>query len=180
MSIILSRYRNVELQELVDELNDNYYNRLSSICSTAMSAAVKLMTDEHNPSTALYSSLSVKLIEQINELVAVRQTILIPYIKDLAVKKQEGHDCRNCSGGCHVGHTSHLHTLKDSHKHIKEILFRLQSVALPLYTNTVYTETYSKLRSEMTRVDTILTELFYLEEANLVPRVFEAQRSIHA
>ncbi len=180
MTVILSQYSSEGLPELIVRLNKDYYHPLEIVCEDATAHAVVLSTDEHHTSTALYSSLSIKLIERVNNLIKNRKEDLIPYINDLFKKKQEGHDCRNCTGGCHVGHNTHLLSLKDSHKQIKEVLFRLQSVAVPLYNNIPHTDTYRQLRSAVTRMDTLLTEMFYLEEANLIPGVFEAQKNIHA
>ncbi|MCB0698901.1 MAG: hypothetical protein KDC11_03600 [Chitinophagaceae bacterium] len=179
-AILFSRYRNTDLKELTTRLNEDYYEVLRMYCLNASGLAARLQNDKHHASTSLYTSLAAKLIEQIESLIRLRQQVILPYVSDLSVKKDEGHDCRNCTGSCHVGHNANLMSLKDSHKRIKEILFRLQSVALPLYTEADYPASYKMLRNEMTVIDTALTELFYLEEANLIPRVLEAQRSIHA
>lgn len=179
-TILFSKYRNADLHQLAKMLNDDYYEILKVSCMNAGGVAKLLQEDDHHPSTALYTSLAAKLLEQVNDLIKLRQSILLPYIDDLSQKKSEGHDCRNCSGDCHVAHNTYLFTLKDSHKRIKEILFRLHSVALPLYTDVEYPRSYKILRNEMTLIDTMLTELFYLEEANLIPKVLEAQRTIHA
>lgn len=180
MPYILSEYKHEDLISLIDKLNTRYYDVLKGFSVDASVLAVKLNVDQNLPSAALYCSLSLKLLERVNDLVKLRQDVLIPYIKELIVKKEQGHDCRECSRGCHVTHNGHLLTIKDSHKHIKEILFRLQSVALPLYTDNLHSESYSELRSKMTKIDTLLTELFYLEEASLVSKVLAAQKSIHA
>lgn len=179
-TILFSQYRNSDLEELAKRLDSDYYNALKVQCDTVTGLSRELLEDGAHPSTNLYVSLATKLMEQVEELIVLRQEVILPYIKDLSTKKGEGHDCRNCAGGCHVAHNSHLFSLKDSHKRIKEILFRLQSVALPLYTDMNYPAGYKTLRNEMMIMDTVLTELFYLEEANLIPRVLEAQKAIHA
>ena len=177
---LFSQYRHSSLDELVNRLNNDYYDALKVQCVNIAGLSRGLQQDGAHPSTSLYVSLATKLMEQIEKLIVLRQDVILPYIKDLSVKKGEGHDCRNCSGGCHVEHNGYLFSLKDSHKRIKEILFRLQSVALPLYSDMDYPSSYKTLRNEMMIMDTVLTELFYLEEANLIPRVLEAQKAIHA
>jgi hypothetical protein len=91
----------------------------------------------------------------------------------------EGHDCSECSSGCSVNHALQLMGLKESQIRIKETLYRLLSVAMPLYADADYPDAYQSLRNQMTLIDTALTELFYLEEAHLIPKVKEAQKQIH-
>lgn len=179
-TVLFSQYRHSDLEELVKKIDKDYYSVLKGMCTNISNLSNQLLNNEAHPSTSLYISLAAKLTEQIDELILLRQEMILPYIKDLSVKKDEGHDCRNCSGGCHVEHNAHLFSLKDSHKRIKEVLFRLQTVALPLYSDMDYPADYKTLRNEMMIMDTVLTELFYLEEANLIPRVLEAQKAIHA
>ncbi len=179
-TVLFSQYRHSDLDDLVQKLNNDYYNVLKGLCVNVSNLSGRVLADGAHSSTNLYVSLATKLTEQIDELIGLRQDVILPYIKDLSVKKVEGHDCRNCSGGCHVEHNAYLFNLKDSHKRIKEILFRLQTVALPLYSDMDYPASYKTLRNEMMIMDTVLTELFYLEEANLIPRVLEAQKAIHA
>jgi hypothetical protein len=69
--------------------------------------------------------------------------------------------------------------IKETNQHIKEIFYRLQMVASPLYTEDAHTDIYKDLRNEIVLLDTKLTELFFLEEAVLLPKVIEAQRKIH-
>ena len=179
-TVLFSQYRNSSLQTLAKKLDKDYYSMLEALCLNVSGLSTQLLQDEKHASTSLYISLSTKLIEQVNDLIKLRKEVVIPYIDDLSVKKDEGHDCSNCVGGCHIEHTAQIQNLKGSHKKIKEILFRLQSVALPLYTEADYPAMYKVLRNEMLQIDTALTELFYLEEAHLIPRVLEAQKAIHA
>ncbi len=124
-------------------------------------------------------SLASKLLEQVLDFVNSRIGIMTPYIQELHVKKAGGHDCSKCEGGCTAKHSMHLLGLKESHQRIKEIFYRLQMVATPLYSETDFPESYKLLRNQMMLIDTSLTELFYLEEADLIPKVKEAQKHIH-
>lgn len=174
------KYKGLEdVGQLVSQLNNDYYEALAVSCMSAGSVAQQL-TQQNYQLIQLYTSLSTKLTEEVADLLNHRQNILMPYIKDLLGKREEGHDCRNCSGGCHVQHTIYMQGMKDVYKRIKEMLFRLHNIALPLYTEIEYPAQYKVLRNEILLIDTMLTELFYLEEACLVPGVLAAQRSIHA
>ena len=74
----------------------------------------------------------------------------------------------------------HLIELKESHSRIKDILYRLQMVALPLYAETLYPDVYRVLRNQMALLENSLTELFFIEDAYLIPKVIDAQKKIHA
>jgi hypothetical protein len=52
-------------------------------------------------------------------------------------------------------------------------------MSLPLYSETKYTDTYKALRSEMAALENSLSELFFIEETYLVPRVSAAQTKIN-
>lgn len=177
---VLSGYADTELKELTIELKEKYYDVLKELCNEASSFARSAQVDDEQVSTALYASMSAKLIEQVGALISLRNDIIIPYVDDLLQKEKENHDCKNCAGNCHVEHNAHMFNIKDSHKKIKEILYRLQMVALPLYSESEYPISYKILRNEMMQIDTALTQLFYLEEAFLVPKIMEAKKRIHA
>ncbi len=179
-SILFAQYSSYSLKELIQKLDKDYYATLSAMCNNALQYANSLQEEESHNATSLYVSMSYKLLQQIKDLLTVRNSVVFPYIDELDQKLREGHDCRNCSGKCHVGHNMQLETLKGTHKGIKEILFRLHMVALPLYSKTDYPDSYKVLRNEITVIDTVLTELFYLEESALIPKVMEVQKSIHA
>lgn len=180
MSKAFAEYRDVELQELVYKLHENYYSALQQICDQAMTPAVLLHKQSQRNSTLLYASLSVKLIEQIEDLTRNRVSTIVPYLYDLARKNSEGHDCRNCTGKCRIGHADPLLSLKSSHKNIKEILYRLHTIAIPLYSDICYPEEYSDLRNNIAMIDFLLTKLFFIEEAYLIPSILNAQQTIHA
>jgi hypothetical protein len=52
--------------------------------------------------------------------------------------------------------------------------------SLPLYTETIYPDAYRVLRNQMALIENSLTELFFLEENYLIPKVAEAQKIINA
>lgn len=179
-STLYNQYVNTDLADLVKKLENDYYNVLSNLCDNAYGYATKLGDNGQHSETSLYVSMSTKMLTEIKSLIRFRLNVLLPYIDDLEHKVDEGHDCANCSGNCGVKHEIHMSELKNSHKKIKELLFRLQMVAAPLYSSTKYPEEYKVLRNEITLIDTILTELFYLEESALVPKVLNAQKTINA
>jgi hypothetical protein len=178
--VLFSEYRNDDLNSLIGTLSKDYYSIIDAMCKTAINLVDELGQDEANTSTVLYLSLCTKLLDQVSDLINLRTGILLPYVQELYTKQEEGHDCSTCAGGCSFNHTSQLIGLKESHHKIKEILYRLPMVALPLYSDTDYPVGYKTLRNEMMLMDTALTELFYLEESSLIPKIMEAQKHIHA
>jgi hypothetical protein len=177
--VIFSQYRNDELDSLIDKLNTEYYSVLDNYCKNASGIVYELEQYEPHASMLLYMSLGTKFLEHVTDFVNSRIGILVPYIQELHEKKLGGHDCSECKTGCSVNHAMQLMGLKESQIRIKETLYRLQSVAMPLYSDTDYPDAYKSLRDQMTMIDTALTELFYLEEAHLIPKVKEAQKQIH-
>jgi hypothetical protein len=63
---------------------------------------------------------------------------------------------------------------------MRSILNRLQVVALPLYSDTAFPDAYRVLRNQMALIENGLTELFFLEENYLLPKVVDAQKRINA
>jgi iron-sulfur cluster repair protein YtfE (RIC family) len=66
-------------------------------------------------------------------------------------------------------------TVKEAHDKIREILSRLQHLAKPLYLDIAQPLPYKILRNEIMIIETALTELFYLEEAILLPKAMEVR-----
>lgn len=179
-TILFSRYRSCNLDELVERLDNDYYKTIQALCVNVTTLADRLMQESSHASTVLYSSMALKLTHKINNVILARKKELLPYILELHTKKAEGHDCSNCSGICHVGHAERLMDLRESHQAIKEHQKQLETESLPMYADIVYPSTYKILRNEMTVMDNMLTEVFYIEESHLIPKVFEAQKAINA
>lgn len=171
------------LESLLQYLETDYYTRLDGLCSrVALHLAELQVGDKETPQPgSLYLSLSKKLLGQIEQYLRLRRFGLVPYIRELLHKEGAGHDCRACTTLCTGRHASQIEGLRESHQKLKEICFRLQSVAVPSYgTQMVQTTVYRTLRAEMMQIDTALTELFYLEEFSLIPKMLQAQKAIHA
>jgi hypothetical protein len=178
--LLLAQYKNTDLVTLIHNLEQHYYNVIESLCITAQKQAMRLQELETHQSTSQYVSLCKRLIEDIQKYIVSRKSNVIPYIIKLTEKQKDNHDCANCEGGCKLQHDVNLAELKDSHKRIKDTLNRLQMAALPLYSETIYPDVYRVLRNQMALLENSLTELFFIEDAYLIPKVIEAQNIIHA
>ena len=169
------------LQSLLQYLETDYYTRLDGLCGRAALHLAELEGDAGPQTESLYLSLSKKLLGQIEQYLRLRRFGLVPYIRELLDKEGTGHDCRACTKICTGRHSAQVDGLRDSQQKLKEICFRLQSVAAPAYgTQRVEPGVYRTLRAEMMQIETALTELFYLEEFSLLPKMLQAQKAIHA
>ena len=178
--ILQEQYKEITLQELTDKINMDWYASLKKLCESAEKQADKLNGLELQQSTSQYTTLCTKLIAEIEACLLARTDFYIPYILQLSKKAEELHDCSNCTGNCRLNHDVQLLELKASHNNIKNILYRLQMVSLPLYSETIYPDAYRVLRNQMALIENGLTELFFLEGHYLIPRVTEAQNQINA
>lgn len=177
---LLTEFYTCNLPEIVEKLDKDYYKIVEKYCGHIESIASLVRNEEReHASIALYISLCLKLTEKIRNHVQMRKLVTIPYVHELQEKVSTSHDCSTCENGCQIGHSMKVSGIKESNQHIKEIFYRLQMIAAPLYTEDTYSEVYKDLRNEIMSIDTKLTELFYLEEAVLLPKVIEAQRKIH-
>lgn len=170
-----------ELQPFVKKLEDTHYNVIDSLCDATRKQARKLQELEVHQPTSQYITLCNRLIDEIQQYIKIKKESFIPYVAKLGERDSDGHDCSKCTGNsCNLQHNVQLAELKESHVLIKDILYRLQMVSLPLYSETIYPDVYRILRNQMALLENNLTELFSLEETYLIPKVIEVQKNINA
>ena len=172
------QYQALDLSGLIIALEKDYYSLLEELCQKATGFSLKHPNDYET--TEIYTNLCIGIIEQIKQIVEERKKVIIPYMNELAEKSSIGHDCQNCSGGCKVNHSFHLKQLEDSHYSVREMLHRLQKLAIPLYSEEHYSNAYRSLRNEMLLIDTTISEMFFIEESLLIPKMFDAKTKINA
>ena len=178
--ILNEKYSKITLSDFVKRLTEECYSELDKLCTIAGRQADKLDGLESQLSTSQYTTLCNALIREITQCLAIRKEIYVPYIESLIHKVVDNHDCSTCTGSCKVNHDMQLLEIKASHNTIKGILYRLQMVSLPLYSETIYPDAYRILRNQMALIENNLTELFFLEEHYLIPKVIDAQKTINA
>jgi hypothetical protein len=176
---LLSKYCNYDLRELIEKLCEDYYEVVDILCTKAYLHVVELQQKETHESILLYTELCKKIIKSISEISGSRREVLAPYLKDLYVKEIEGHNCQECAGGCTVKHKTNLLLIQDSHLKIKKLLDQLRNGLSP-GPQVLFPLAYRVFSNELTLIDSMLTELLYLEEIALLPKVKEAQSKIHA
>jgi len=177
-TISFSHYHKEDLLSLAEKVNTEYYDVIENLCNNHDGLAIQVQSSEGHASTVLYINLCSKLIEELKHHIRLRKQVVIPYIRQLHEKSSDGHDCGTCSGKCSMQHHTQLHGIKEAHLRIKDILYHLRKVALPVYSDTEEMSEYNQLRNEILMIETIVTELFYIEEALLIPKIMEAQKNI--
>lgn len=179
-AILFAKFRSYTIDELLNRLDEGYYQALDIICTNARNCAAQLGVEPGHPSLSLYSGIYTALLDDVQRLLLFRKQVVIPYVQELLAKVEDGHNCKNCSGNCHVGHSAQLLGLLDSHNEIKSVLSGLHMATMPVDNDMDYPEGYRVLRNEIVVINTMLTELFYIEESSLIPKIMEAQKAINA
>lgn len=173
-------YPTTALDELCEQLVNDFYSKLDSKCDQCRGVALKLREQELLQNSSIYSNLCLAFVEELRHCGRERQAKLVPYMLKLHAKSVEQHDCRHCTGWCGMGHATQLLEIESSHAKLRELLYRLHKVALPLLEESDYPSQYAKLRLEILLLERLVAEMFLLEEGYLVPLIRQAQKKIHA
>lgn len=167
------------LAQIVERLSSNSYNNLEELCQKATLLADRLEKQEIQSQVTQYTSFCISVLREVQTFVDDRKNRFVPYINSLSDKVENNHDCSSCSGGCKFNHDVHLLELAATAKQMKELLNRLQMATLPLYIDAIYPDSYRLLRGFMSLLETNLSELLFLENTHLIPKVKEAQTKIN-
>ncbi len=178
--VLFDQYSEASLPHFVDMLTSKIYRSIEQLCDNTNQQADKLDKLELHQSTSQYITLCNNLIADVRACIIDRREKYMPYINSLSEKVATNHDCTGCTGSCKLNHDIQLLEMKSTHSNIKSVLYRLQMASLPLYTETIYPDAYRVLRNQMALIENSLTELFFLEEKYLIPKVAEAQKIINA
>ncbi len=174
------QYANKNVGYLTEELLAGYYESLISLCQDARKQAEKIKRVETHDSALQYALTCEEILTETERHVSHRLNEYVPYLKDLSVKVDTGHDCAGCKGGCQLNHEVRVLELNATNDMMKKLLSKLQFSTLPLYSETIFPEDYRLLRSNMALLETNLTELFFLENNFLIPGIADAQKQINA
>ena len=177
---IYEEYSNIPLKPFAEKLQSEYYDSIEASCTTSIKQCEKIKNIEISEAPLQYVMLCEKVISEIQKHVNDRKKIYLPYVHTLSEKVKDSHDCSNCSGACKINHNMHILDLNATNEGMAKVLSRIQIATLPLYSETLFPEEYRVLRSKMTMLETNLTELFFLENNYLIPKIAEAQKNINA
>lgn len=173
-------YRNIALKPFAEKLQSEYYESIEALCANTKKQCNKMKNLEKSSSSLQYVVSCEQIISEIEEHIKNRKTIYIPYIHTLVEKVNDNHNCSTCTGKCKINHDMHIMDLTASNQSMSRVLHKLQMVMLPLYSDTMFPDEYRVLRSNMTLLETSLTELFFVENNYLIPKIADAQKNINA
>ena len=117
------------------------------------------------------------LVNDIQKFNTQRLVYFTPYLKELAEKNDEGHNCTACSGKCDMHHTARLLDFTLSLDEVRRALQKNNELF-----NMEYDDTYAELKQlhmDVYLLSNILDRLFEIEETTLLPKIKEAQKKIN-
>jgi len=106
--------------------------------------------------------------------------MLVPYIKDLLEKEEDGHDCQACGGGCSLDHSARIRDIEVAHAAMRKYIGELRAAVWPIGDSSAYPNTYRTLRSDMLRLDEALMDIIFIEKSALIPMLEDLQQKIRA
>lgn len=163
------------LQCLVTQLRQKKYPQLEALAKVVYSDTLAVQINDIHDADRRYSSLCIKLHDQVTQYLRLHQLVLIPYISDLIKKRDMGHDCRTCGGGCSLYQTAHKSDIREAQIGMKEILSWLDEAATNL---AEFPQEWQMLRGNVSMLHIALTELFLIEESELIPMMIQLQKNI--
>jgi hypothetical protein len=173
-------YTAFTLKPFVEKLIREYYNALEVLCKNGVAQAERVKSLEMDTAASEYAQLCCEVIREIDQHIRDRKEKFIPYILELTEKVETNHDCSACREGCKAGHNMQVFQLNASNDTAKKILNRIQLSTLPLYSHTMFPDEYRILRNRMALIEMNTTELFFLENTYLIPKIIAAQKAINA
>lgn len=173
-------YAEDALKPFTEKLLSEYYNSIETLCNNATKQAEKVNILEPEATTADYALLCRDMIKEIRQHIESRKQSFVPYIHQLVEKAAANHNCTTCSGNCRLNHDMQIAELNATNESAKKILHKLQLATLPLYSHTIFPDEYRILRNRMALIEMNMTELFFLENTYLVPKIIAAQKMINA
>jgi hypothetical protein len=169
-----------QARRVLQNLEKNFYGPLEKSCQRLMEFGIALKEEDTANNLSVYSSLFLSFVNELTHMCHERRTTLMPYLLDIAGKAAAGHNCLNCADDCESDHDTQVGRIENDQYAIRDMFARLQKVSLPIYSEEALPESYSLLRKELVRTNNLIFELFYYEEATLIPLILETQKKINA
>lgn len=166
-----------DLQSLMAQLQEEKYTRIESLGKRVHADAVAVQINDTHDAARRYSGVCVKAHQQVTAYLRMHRLVIIPYISDLIEKDDVGHDCEACGGGCSISHSAHITEIREAHFRMKEVLSWLQDARNEV---AEFPEGWHALQSDITLLETAMTELFLIEESKLIPMIIELHKNIGA
>lgn len=175
-----NEYFTILLKPFTEIVQVEYYDAIDGLCAKTRAQAEKIRKLEKQGEHLQYIMQCENIISEIEKYIKTRKSIYVPYVHELSEKVSDNHNCSTCSGKCSVSHDMHVVELNATNEEMKRVLSKLQVSTFPLYSETFFPEEYRLLRSSMTLLETAITELVFVENNFLIPKIVEAQKQINA
>ena len=180
MTRTYEEYRETALLPFIEQLKTRYYAATDEVCANARKQTDKIRRLKPADSPLQYVLHCERVLSETETYIRNRQAVYIPYVYKLSEKVADDHNCSMCSGNCKLEHDSHVLELNATNDMMRKVLNNLKMSSLPLYSETLYPDEFRVLRTHMTLLENHLTELVFLENNYLIPKIREAQKSINA
>lgn len=178
--VFFSEFRNIDnLTATAMQIDNDFYAVIDQLCSDISQLVIQIKEKTTVQSTSIYANLCFSLVSELRHMTGQRRANVIPLIAELTEKEDDNHDCANCGGGCKMKLASIISEIEDAQLRIRDMFYRLKKVSLPLYSELYYSDSYLKLRNEMTALELLVTELFYIEESILLLNIAAPQKKAH-
>jgi hypothetical protein len=164
----------------VEYLEKEYCVPVERLCKKITECITEIHHGDAHQHASLYTTLSAKLAEQAMAYLSIRRESLVPYLEDLTMKAEAGHDCRSCTSTCSVRHTMQILEIKELHGQLHLTLEALRSISEPMAHEGQQPDWEQALRKQVKKLDEVLSDLLFLEETALLPKVVLTQEAIHA
>lgn len=166
------------LRELMEDIHTGYYKTISALCNNILALSIEIK-GFGLPYDNGYAALSERIVAETANYIDLRTTVFLPYINMLAQKDADGHNCSACSGRCELQHSENLIDFSMQLQQFKDKINDLVKASSKIYKRD---EHYSlkPLHNKITLLYNIITELLYIEEDALLPKIAGAQRNIYA
>ena len=169
-----------QARRVIQNLEKNFYGPLDIICQRLMDLGMSLKETDEQQHFSVYSSLLLGFVTQVQHICHDRRSVTLPYLTEIAGKAQSGHNCLNCADDCDTEHNTHVSRIENDHYGVRDIFGRLQKIAPPLFSEEGSNESYRLIRKELAKMNSLVFELLYLEESQLIPVILDTQRKINA
>ncbi|PQJ12336.1 hypothetical protein CJD36_000855 [Flavipsychrobacter stenotrophus] len=168
------------LESFVERLNIAHYDVIYTLCNTVGKLAQRIQEGDALHKSSEYVSWCNKLTGEVQRYITIKKEHLLPYIHSLFKKDTDGDYCQNSTEkGCSAQHDLQLAGLDQSQLQLKDIISRIQMVALPLYPGIIHHDLYKLLQQQMALLGNGLSELLLLEKNYLIPKVTATQMNIN-
>lgn len=181
-SLSLPKFEHSDLKQITDQVESVFYDDIIHNCLSAGISALTLQDAGTENTAYKYIIDCNNLSEDVRSFIQHKKQFFLAYVRSLAERDEEGHDCRNCGSGaaCSMNHGIQMNEYTAGKETFRDLIGRLEMATLPIYAETIYPDGFGQLRNLMVQIEHQLTDLLHVEEVYFLPRIKAAQKNIYA